>query len=232
MPQSHLISSYDQELARLHDSIVEMGHLACRQLDDALIAVINRDGATATEVMTQDAILDTLEQQVEEQALKVLALRQPMGRDLREVVAALKIASNLERIGDFAANIAKRSLAMNQMPELPLTHSLRRIGDAVRRMLGDIITAYIDNDADLAARVREADGEVDLAYTALFRELLTYMMETPPYITPCTHLMFAAKNLERIGDHATNIAEVLCFQIKGHKPEGERVKSDDSSIIT
>ncbi|MDE1148318.1 MAG: phosphate signaling complex protein PhoU [Azospirillaceae bacterium] len=229
MSTGHIVASYDEELAQLHHAITEMGRLASVQLGQALKATLDRDGDLAAAVMASDARIDTLERQVEAQALKVLALRAPVGRDLREVVAALKIATNLERIGDFAANVAKRSLALNQLPEVELTRSLRRIGDAANDMLTQVVTAYADRDAVAALAVRDADSEVDLAYTALFRELLTYMMEAPQRITACTHLMFAAKNLERIGDHATNIAETLCFQIQGRAPETERTKGDDSA---
>ncbi|MEA1675781.1 phosphate signaling complex protein PhoU [Nitrospirillum sp. BR 11163] len=230
MSTGHIVASYDEELAQLHRAITDMGRLASSQLGRALKATLERDGDLATAVMADDAQVDALEQRIENQTLKLLALRAPVGRDLREVVAALKIANNLERIGDFAANVAKRSLALNQMPEVELTRSLRRIGDAANDMLTRVVTAYADGDAAAALAVREADNEVDLAYTALFRELLTYMMEAPQRITACTHLMFAAKNLERIGDHATNIAETLCFQVLGQAPGEERVKGDDSAL--
>ncbi|ASG20087.1 phosphate signaling complex protein PhoU [Nitrospirillum viridazoti] len=230
MSTGHIVASYDEELAQLHRTITHMGRLASTQLSRALKATLERDGDLAAAVMADDAQVDALEQQIENQTLKLLALRAPVGRDLREVVAALKIANNLERIGDFAANVAKRSLALNQMPEVELTRSLRRIGDAANDMLTQVVTAYADGDAAAALAVREADNEVDLAYTALFRELLTYMMEAPQRITACTHLMFAAKNLERIGDHATNIAETLCFQVLGQAPDAERAKGDDTAL--
>ncbi|MEE3625510.1 phosphate signaling complex protein PhoU [Nitrospirillum sp. BR 11752] len=230
MSTGHIVTSYDEELAQLHRAITEMGRLASSQLSRALKATLDRDGDLAAAVMADDDKIDALEKRIEEQTLKVLALRAPVGSDLREVVAALKISNNLERIGDFAANVAKRSLALNQMPEVELTRSLRRIGDAANDMLTRVVTAYADSDAAAALAVRDADSEVDLAYTALFRELLTYMMEAPQRITACTHLMFAAKNLERIGDHATNIAETLCFQVLGQAPSGERAKGDDSAL--
>ncbi|WP_044559853.1 phosphate signaling complex protein PhoU [Azospirillum sp. B4] len=230
MSTGHIVASYDGELAQLHRAITDMGRLASTQLGRALKATLDRDGDLAASVMADDARIDMLEQQIENQTLKLLALRAPVGRDLREVVAALKISNNLERIGDFAANVAKRSLALNQMPEVELTRSLRRIGEAANDMLTRVVTAYADGDAAAALAVRDADSEVDLAYTALFRELLTYMMESPQRITACTHLMFAAKNLERIGDHATNIAETLCFQILGQAPDAERAKGDDTAL--
>ncbi|WP_240002537.1 phosphate signaling complex protein PhoU [Oleisolibacter albus] len=229
-PPRHIVNAYDAELKALHGLITRMGEIACRQIDDAIAAIVNRDGTLAQTVMQGDSELDALEREVESHTVRLLALRQPMARDLRDVVGALRIASNLERIGDFAANVAKRSLALQSLPVIELTRSLQPIGRAVAEMLREVMRVYHTDDLAAALAVRSRDEEVDRAYTALFRELLTYMMESPQRITACTHLLFVAKNLERIGDHTTNIAETICFRIQGREPEGERSKGDESSF--
>lgn len=230
MQSHHIVNAYDQELRQLQSYIAEMGGQAEQQLREAMRAIVERDSEIAGKVVREDAILDELERKVEAQTIRLLALRQPMARDLREVISALKVASNLERIGDFAANVAKRSLALQQMPEVGLTRSLGPLGQTAAEMLNAVVQAYLDDDLDGAMKVRERDQDLDRAYTALFRELLTYMMETPQRITACTHLLFAAKNLERIGDHATNVAESVCFRIRGRLPDEDRLKSDESSF--
>lgn len=230
MQSQHIVNAYDQELRKLHSYIAEMGGQAEQQLREAMQAIVTRDSDLAGKVVREDGLLDELERKVEAQTIRLLALRQPVACDLREVITALKAASNLERIGDFAANVAKRSLALQQMPEIGLTRSLGPLGQTAGEMLNAVVQAYLDDDIDGALRVRDRDEDLDRAYTALFRELLTYMMETPQRITACTHLLFAAKNLERIGDHATNIAEAVCFRIRGSLPEEERQKGDDSSF--
>ena len=162
-------------------------------------------------------------------AVRMLALRQPMAGDLREIVAAFRISSNIERMGDFARTIAKRAVTLSALPVLPPVPSLSWMGDSVQAMIRDMVTAYATRDAELATSVRNRDGEVDHAYTALFRELLTYMMESPQQITGCTHLLFAAKAIERIGDHTTNVAENICYLVEGKLPSEERPKDDHSS---
>lgn len=229
-PSRHIVNAYDVELKLLSNLITEMGELAVRQIGDAMAAIIRRDSELAQSVMAGDVALDALEHKVENQTIRLLALRQPMARDLREIVGALRVASNLERIGDFAANVAKRSLALDALPEVELARSLAPIGRAVAEMLEEVMRVYHTDDLDAAMAVRARDEEVDRAYTALFRELLTYMMESPQRITPCTHLLFVAKNLERIGDHATNVAESICFRIQGRLPSEERLKGDESSF--
>ncbi|WP_075773134.1 phosphate signaling complex protein PhoU [Aerophototrophica crusticola] len=229
-PTRHIVNAYDVELRQLHALIMQMGTLAVQQIDDSIQAMVRRDVEAAEAVMQRDAELDALERKVENQTIRLLALRQPMARDLRDIVGALRIASNLERIGDFAANVAKRSLALQSLPTVELTGSLAPIGRTVADMLKSVIQVYESDDLAGALAVRDRDEEVDRAYTALFRELLTYMMESPQRITACTHLLFAAKNLERIGDHATNIAETIVFRIQGRLPEEERHKGDDSSF--
>jgi phosphate transport system protein len=160
-----------------------------------------------------------------------LALRGPMARDLREILAGLRIPSDIERIGDYAANVAKRSIALNLSPPVPHITNLRALGKLAARQVSDVLEAYSDGDAERALRVRARDAELDAQYTALFRELLTYMMEDARNITPCTHLLFMAKNLERIGDHATNIAENVWFLIHGDQPLPPRDKRDETNTV-
>lgn len=232
VPTRHIVTAYDEQLNILHDLVREMGRLAGEQITDAVAAMADRDTNLAGRVMERDARLDTLEQKVEAQVVRLLVLRHPKANDLRVVIAALRIANNLERIGDFAANVAKRSMTLQSQPEVGLARSMLPIGHAVADMLADVMRAYDTNDAEAAMSVRERDADIDRAYTALFRELLTYMMESPARITACTHLLFAAKNLERIGDHATNIAETLCFRVSGHPLDEARAKGDDTSTMT
>src|SRR6266702_2307911 len=207
MAAEHIIKSYDEELERLNNMIVEMGGLAESQLAAATEVVIERDSDRAIHVVEGDAQVDQLERDLDNLAIRLLALRQPMARDLREVVAALKIASDLERICDYAANIAKRSIALAQSPPIQPAHALP--------LVKDVIDAYVDRDADKALEVWNRDEELDEMYSSLFREFLTYMMEDPRNIGACTHLLFMAKNVERIGDHATNIAEDLYYLVHG-----------------
>jgi phosphate transport system protein len=230
MITGHTVSAFDSELAGLHSRITAMGDLAQRQMLEAMEALMSRDEVASGRIIARDMEIDQLEREVESRAVRVLALRQPMAKDLREVITALKISGNLERIGDFAANCAKRVIAINQVtPSAPL-QSMRLMVEMTAAMVRDVVRAYVDEDLDLALEVRRRDQEIDAIYTSLFREMLTYMMETPQQITPCTHLVFIAKNIERIGDHATNIAESVCFLIKGHLPDEERLKDDLSSF--
>jgi phosphate transport system protein len=230
MASGHTVAAFDAELNALHQAIGDMGRQAERQLADAVAALVAQDQALAGAVIAQDADIDRCEQAVETMAIRLLALRQPMARDLRDIIAALKIAGNIERIGDFASNIAKRTVAITQLPPGGVQRSLIYLAEAAGSLVRDVIKAYVDEDLELALAVRKRDAEVDTLYSSLFRELLTYMMESPQLITPCTHLLFIAKNIERIGDHATNIAETICFLIKGSAPGDERTKEDVSSF--
>ena len=225
----HIFKTYDEELNKLTNTIVAMGGMAESQLADTINAVVKRDTSLASEVIANDARVDQLETEVEAQSLRLLALRQPMARDLREIVASLKIATDLERICDYAANIAKRSMALAQAPIARPAQSLPRMARLAQAQIKNVLDAYVERDADKALQVWESDEELDELYTSLFRELLTYMMEDPRFITSGTHLLFMAKNIERIGDHATNIAETIHFLIHGTAPEGLRSKRDRSS---
>jgi phosphate transport system protein len=230
MAAEHIVKSYDEELQRLNKMIVEMGGLAESQLADATEAVQERDSELAARVIEDDVKVDQLERDLDNLAIRLLALRQPMARDLREIVVALKIASDLERIADYAANVAKRSIALSQAPPIQLAHALPRMARLALLLIKDVIDAYVERDADKALDVWNRDEELDEMYASLFREFLTYMMEDPRNIGACTHLLFMAKNIERIGDHATNIAENLYYLVHGTPLTQARPKGDNSSL--
>ena len=227
-PHEHIVKSYDEDQRRIVEDVVRMGQAAVAQLEAALDVVERRDDNAAERIIANDEAIDALEQEVSQDVMK-LALRGPMARDLREILAGLRIPADLERIGDYAANVAKRSIALNTSPPLPHVAGLRALGLLAAGQVRQALRAYREGDAELALQVRENDARLDEQYTGLFRELLTYMMEDPRNITPCTHLLFMAKNLERIGDHATNIAENVWFLHHGEQPLPPREKRDDSS---
>ena len=226
----HIVKSYDDEQKRLLDETLRMGEMAAAQLEAALDVVERRDDKAAERIIGNDDAIDSLEQEISHDVMR-LALRGPLARDLREILAALRIAADIERIGDYAANVAKRSMALNLAPPLPHTRGLDALGRLAVEQVRDVLAAYRDNDPEAAQRVRARDAELDTEYTGLFRELLTYMMEDARSITPCTHLLFMAKNIERIGDHATNIAENIWFLVKGEHPLPPREKRDESTRI-
>ncbi|HEX3881689.1 MAG TPA: phosphate signaling complex protein PhoU [Stellaceae bacterium] len=230
MQAQHIIKSYDEELSRLSKMIVEMGGLAESQLASALDAVSRRDSALAARVIEGDGEVDELERELDNLAIRLLALRQPMARDLREIFVALKIGSDLERICDYAANVAKRSIALSQTPPIQAMHALPRMAHLALRLIKDVIDAYVAHDSEKALAVWRADEELDEMYASFFRELLTYMMEDPRNIGASTHLLFMAKNIERIGDHATNIAENLYYLVHGTALTEARPKGDKSSM--
>ena len=224
----HIVKSYEDELNTLTADCARMGGLTEAPVGDALDAVVKRDQALAESVVGRDERLDVLEADIERKAIRLIALRQPMANDLRKTVAAMKIASNLERCGDLAKNIAKRTMILNEAePISPLTRSIERMGRLVLGRLKDVLDAYTGSDLDRALAVWSRDDEVDEHYNSLFRELLTYMMGDPRTITACAHLLFVAKNLERIGDHATNIAEIIHYEITGEEMiSADRPKTD------
>ena len=225
----HLVKSYDLELKRLRGLLTEMGGIVENQVALAAEAIMNRDAAAATRAVEEDPKVDALEREAEQFVIRLLALRQPVAEDLRRIVAALKITGDLERIGDYAANVAKRSIVLAQF-SLPYSLAgLAHMAKLVQQNLKTIIDALGDNDVDKAVEVWRGDQVVDDLYNAIFRELITYMMEDPRNITPCTHLLFIAKNLERIGDHATNIAEVVYYAVKGETLPDTRPKGDTSA---
>ena len=226
--RNHIVKSYDEEQNALLDELIRMGRMSVAQLEAALDVVERRDDKAAERVMANDDAIDALEQQVNQDVIRLIR-RGPLAGDLRVILAALRVASDIERIGDLAANIAKRSMALNLSPPLPHTRGLDALGRMAARQVRDVLDAYVQRDGEAALRVRASDAELDTLYTGLFRELLTYMMEDARAITPCTHLLFMAKNLERIGDHATNIAENVWFLHHGEQPLPPREKRDDSS---
>jgi phosphate transport system protein len=223
----HIVKSYEDELNALTAETARLGGLTEAQVADAIACVVRRDQSLAGEVITRDARLDELQLDIERKAIRLIALRQPMANDLRHTVAAMKIASNLERVGDLAKNISKRMLVIIEAePMTPLTRSIERMGRLVLGRLKDVLDAYTSSDDARALSVWSKDDEVDEHYNSLFRELLTYMMGDPRTITACAHLLFVAKNLERIGDHATNIAEIVHYEITGEEMITDRPKTD------
>jgi len=228
MPQ-HIVQKYDDELKKLSTLIVQMGGLAESQLSAAVEAIVKRDSTLANDVVKSDAKIDVLRNQVDDFAIELLARRQPLANDLRVIVSALRISSEIERIGDYAKNVAKRAVALNQAPLVRPVHAIPRMAALVQALIKDTLDAYITDDAVKADAVWARDEEVDELYTSLFRELLTYMMEDPRSITSSTHLLFIAKNIERIGDHATNIAELIHYTVTGEMQKEDRPKGDDTA---
>jgi phosphate transport system protein len=224
----HTVKSYDGQLSRLRDTLMRIGGLVENALTESVAALGRRDAAAAVEIVQRDAEVDILYRSVEEQAVNLLALRQPMANDLRLIVGAIRMGLDLERVGDYAANIAKRVIVLSQLPPVVSVGPIQRMSRLVQEMLKDTLDAFASSDAAKAKDVWQRDEQVDEAYNAVFRNLLTYMMEDPRNITPCAHLLFVAKNIERIGDHATNVAETIRFVVLGEDVEGERPKSDDS----
>ena len=222
MPQ-HTVKAYGDELNQLTAEVARMGGLAEAQVADAVDSVARRHVALARAVVDRDARLDAMHRDIERKAIRLIALRQPVASDLRRTLASMKLAVDLERTGDLAKNIAKRGLILAEgEPMQPLTRSIERMGKLVSMRLRDVLDAYAAAEIDRAIAVWNTDDEVDEHYNALFRELLTYMMGDPRTITAGTHLLFMAKNLERIGDHATNIAETIYYEITGQEFMGER----------
>ena len=230
MPE-HTVRAYDEDLAQLKNTLAQMGGLVEQQLDNAIDALARRDTALADVVIQNDEKVDTFEHQVEEKAVMTIARRQPVARDLREILVAIRVSSDLERIGDLAKNTAKRTHALSDSLPRKLMSGVIRMGRLAQEELKNILDAYARSDADKALEVWRSDEDLDALYNSIFRELLTYMMEDPRNISLCTHLLFGAKNMERIGDHATNIAENIHYLVHG-KPIAEgRPKKDITSTI-
>lgn len=229
MPTEHIVRSYDEDLRRLRDMTARMGGLAERQVADATRALVRRDTDLATEVVQRDAQIDVLEREIENFCLRLLALRQPVAGDLRVIIAAMKASNDLERIGDYARNAAKRSIVLASLPAIGSLNGFERMAHLVQENLKAAMDAFVAGDADAAQRVWEADEPVDAIYNGIFRELLTFMMEDPRNISAATHMLFIAKNLERIGDHTTNIAERIFYAVRGDSLPEDRPKADDSA---
>ena len=228
----HIVSSYDGQLKDLNAKVHRMGALALEAVAESMIAMRDRDEDKAQHIIENDSVIDALHQDIQEAAVEVLALRQPVANDLRTVVSALRVTSELERIGDYASNIAKRTMALGRsQTEVPSVRVVVRMGQLAHEILSEVLKAYDKRDAAWSEALWHRDVEVDDLHTSLFRELLTYMMEDPRYITPCTHLIFAAKNIERIGDHASNVAEITYYMATAEPIPGERPKADQSSSV-
>ena len=227
MSSTHIYSAFDEELKYLMRRISEMGGLAEQMVSDSVRALVQGDSALAHKVISDDVIMDAAEREIGDKAVITIARRQPVASDLREIIGALKIASDLERVGDLGKNNAKRAMAV-QSAGIPrkLARGIEHLSELALVQLKEVLDVYSTRSAEKAKSVRDRDDEIDAVYTSLFRELLTYMMEDPRNITSCTHLLFCAKNLERIGDHATNIAETIYYMTTGAQPEGERPKED------
>jgi phosphate transport system protein len=223
----HTVRAYDAELDAITAELARMGGLAEAEVADAIRSIADRELSLAEAVIERDSRLDALEADIQQKAIRLIALRQPVADDLRRTVAAIKISGDLERCGDLAKNIAKRSLVIaDSEPLTPVTSSIERMGELVSLRLKEVLDALATREVDRAISVWLLDHEIDEHYDAIFRELLTYMMGDPRMITACAHLLFVAKNLERIGDHATNIAETLHYEITGTPLADERPKSD------
>ncbi|MBO3758450.1 phosphate signaling complex protein PhoU [Ciceribacter sp. L1K23] len=232
MSSTHILSAFDEELKYLIRRISEMGGMAEQMVADSVRALVNSDAALAQKVISDDVVMDAIEREIGDKAIVTIARRQPVAADLREIIGALRIANDLERVGDMGKNNAKRVMAV-QGTGVPrkLGRGLEHLCELVLVQLKEVLDVYTTRSAEKAKSIRDRDDEIDAVYTSLFRELLTYMMEDPRNITTCTHLLFCAKNLERCGDHATNIAETIYYMTTGSQPEGERPKEDLTSSL-
>jgi len=231
MHSEHIHTAFDRELEEVQAQIMKMGGLVEQAIHDAARSLERRDEKLAETVRARDEAIDALEASVNEEAARVLALRAPAASDLRTVLTVLKVSGNLERIGDYAKNIAKRTSVLANLPEIEDSPgTIRRMAHHVERMLDDVLDAYIRRDAALAHEVRDRDEDVDQTYNAIFRMFLTHMMEDPRNITACMHLHFVAKNIERMGDHITSIAEQTIYLATGELPEEARTKGDRTSF--
>ncbi len=227
MASEHIVSSFDEELNELKNKVSEMGGLAEAQLVNALEAMQRRDTELATRTIEADARVDEMEREIDAFVVQLLALRQPMASDLREIIVALKISSDLERIADYATNVAKRTVTLAQSPQVRPAHAIPRMVRLALSMIYEVLDSYSDRDTQKAIAVWRRDEELDEMYISLFRELLTYMMEDARSISSCTHLLFIAKNIERVGDHATNIAESIYYLVEGRPLLQSRPKGGD-----
>jgi phosphate transport system protein len=228
----HIVTSYDEELKFIVRRISEMGGQAERIVERAVAALMRSDWGLAQSVVADDLILDAAQRELDERAIMTIAKRQPMAHDLREIVGAIRISSDLERIGDLGKNIAKRVLAVHdhQQP-IKLVRGIEHLSELALDQLKQVLDAYAQHDHARAEDIREGDEEIDAMYTSIFRELLTYMMEDPRNISACTHLLFSAKNIERIGDHATNIAETIYYIKTGRQMAPDRPKNDRTATM-
>jgi phosphate transport system protein len=232
MQSVHIVSAYDEELKYLSKRIAAMGGHAERMVEQAIAALVNADPGLAQKVIRDDAVLDEGQREIDDKAIIIIAKRQPMATDLREIVGAIRISADLERVGDLGKNVAKRVVAVIEGRQpTSLFRGIEALADLALTQLKEVLDVYASRSVEKIGFVRDRDDQIDAVYTSLFRELLTYMMEDPRNITPCTHLLFCAKNIERIGDHATNIAETIYYIVTGDQMPAERPKGDKTDRI-
>ena len=232
MQAQHIVRSFDEDLKFLANRIAAMGGHAERMVDQAVAALVNLDGDLARRVVADDAFLDQTQREIDDRAIFIIAKRQPLAQDLREIIGTIRISGDLERVGDLGKNIAKRVVAVQDNRQtVQLFRGLQALADLALTQLKEVLDTYASRSVDRIGFVRDRDEQIDAMYTSLFRELLTYMMEDPRNITPCTHLLFCAKNSERIGDHATNIAETVYYIVTGQQMPVERPKEDKSHRV-
>ncbi|AZO49137.1 MAG: phosphate signaling complex protein PhoU [Mesorhizobium sp.] len=232
MQSVHIISAYDEELKYLSKRIAAMGGHAERMVEQAITALVNADPGLAQKVIRDDQALDEGQREIDDKAIVIIARRQPMATDLREIVGAIRISADIERVGDLGKNVAKRVAAViDGRQPTSLYRGLEALADLALTQLKEVLDVYASRSVEKIGFVRDRDDQIDAMYTSLFRELLTYMMEDPRNITPCTHLLFCAKNIERIGDHATNIAETIYYIVTGDQMPAERPKGDKTDKI-
>lgn len=233
MPETskHFIQSYELELTQLRALLIQMGNIAETQLASAMKAVLERDSDTASGAVEADPKVDALEHEIEQSAIRLIALRQPVAADLRLIIGALKASDDLERIGDYASNVAKRAIVLAQAPASFSLVGLAHMAELVQRNLHRMVAVLDDSDPAVIAEIWRADKEVDDMYNSVFRELMTYMLENAHNITPCTYLLFIARSLERIGDHTTNVAETIYYARTGEELSGPRPKSESEIYL-
>ncbi|OBQ67914.1 phosphate signaling complex protein PhoU [Mesorhizobium erdmanii] len=233
MQSVHIMSAYDEELKYLSKRIAAMGGHAERMVEQAVAALVNADPGLAQKVIRDDAVLDEGQREIDDKAIIIIAKRQPMATDLREIVGAIRISADLERVGDLGKNVAKRVVAViDGRQPTSLFRGLEALANLALTQLKEVLDVYASRSVEKIGFVRDRDDQIDAMYTSLFRELLTYMMEDPRNITSCTHLLFCAKNIERIGDHATNIAETIYYIVTGDQMPAERPKGDKTDKIS
>ncbi len=229
---THIVRSFDEELKYISNRIAAMGGHAERMVDQAMNALVNSDAGLALKVIEDDTFLDENQREIDDKSIVLIAKRQPMADDLREIIGAIRIAADLERVGDLGKNIAKRVVAVTEARQpLSLFRGLQALAELALTQLKEVLDVYASRSVERLVFMRNRDDQIDAMYTSLFRELLTYMMEDPRNITPCTHLLFCAKNIERIGDHATNIAETIYYVVTGAQMPPDRPKEDKSHNV-
>ncbi|MDX8532625.1 phosphate signaling complex protein PhoU [Mesorhizobium sp. VK25A] len=231
MQSVHIVSAYDEELKYLSKRIAAMGGHAERMVEQAVAALVNVDHGLAQKVIQDDLVLDEGQREIDDKAIIIIARRQPMATDLREIVGAIRISADIERVGDLGKNVAKRVASVDGRQPNSLFRGLEALANLALTQLKEVLDVYASRSVERIGFVRDRDDQIDAMYTSLFRELLTYMMEDPRNITPCTHLLFCAKNIERIGDHATNIAETIYYIVTGDQMPADRPKGDKTDKV-